>query len=342
MITIRGNKGKPVLIPDQWDELTPELYTAVSGYIYEMVNGRMDVLDFRLKLLESLAGYRRSKQKFTAEEQRTINENLFRISEKIRFCIKPKYHNPEVLDVLAQPLRELLKEKFPFEIYDQKFRAELKMVENLLQYGASIRLGMKKNPMEVLSVFVHEFSSKYNFYFGPYFMIDRNNLAVTDMRAGEFVDAYEYYSLYQRTQHMDYLDRLVFTLYRSDRKSYEPVVQLPKVEFSMGQKYGVFLFFQNLMEYLVNNPLFGILFNRTTDRPAPGISIGMVSTIYNLSAAGYGTKQDIAQLNLADYLSMMVKQMIDAVNQLKTLDKSPTEIAKELEIPVENVLKMQT
>lgn len=335
MIRLKSKYGQ-VEIPDSWDELTQEQYLDVASTLLDLVGGSMDLVDFKLVLLKRLTGYSRSRRRFSDEDTQRINENLFRLAEMLRFPIRPKYENPEVMEVLSEPLRKRLKNLFPFEIFDKQFRGELKMVEGLLKYGAEINFTMKRNPL--LSIIYNDLEMH-----GPFFEVDKNGLASTDIMAGEFVDAYEFYSIYQATGDRLYRRKLCLTLYRQDRSVYTgaetrvpgylgTTIIAPHVE------YAVFLFFQNLLEYLFKSP-YGILFGRSENKTAK-ISLGMISTIYSLAKEGYGTKEDISRLNLADYLNMMIKQVIDAVSSLRSLDKSDTEIASELELPIETIMKL--
>jgi hypothetical protein len=334
MITIKGTPGFKVTIPDSWDELNRDQYVAVAGCLLRLVEGKTDLIDFRLNLLQSLTGYERSRKRFTARDQEQINENLFMLAERLRFPIRPRYENQEVLEVLSESLRQKLKTHFPFEIFDVEFAGELQMVERLLKYSAAINFTMHRNPLTMIKL-------GGIVLYGPYLNIDANNLATTDLMAGEFVDAYEYYSLYQQTLQAEYLDRLCLTLYRTDRKIYDSVQVASANESGMSRniKYGVFLFFQNLMEYLVNSPAYAMLFNRKTDKGGE-ISIGMVGTIFSLSQEGYGSKEEISGWNLADYLNAMLKQLIDAVKQMRGFNKTDTEIAKEFGLPIETIRKI--
>jgi hypothetical protein len=341
MIRITGKSGVALNIPDSWDELTRDQYVAVAGNVLNLVEGKMDLIDFRLNLLQSLTGYERSRKRYNAIEQEQINENLFMLAERLRFPIRPKYETPEVLEVLSEGLREKLKTHFPFEIFDKKYTDELKMVENLLKYSAAINFTMHRELLDVIELPADEFSSKKTLLWGPSIDIDPNGLVATDLVAGEFVDAYEYYGLYQRTLSPDYLDKLCLTLFRTDRKVYDSVKVALAKKFAVNRniKYGVFLFFQNLMEYLVNSPVYGMLFNRKTEKSGE-ISIGMVGTIYSLSQEGYGSKEEISQWNLSDYMNAMLKQLIDAVKQLRGFSKTDLEIAKEFGLPIETIRKI--
>lgn len=334
MIRINGKYGL-IEIPDCWEELSEDQYLAVSGILLNLTGGNMDLIDLRLNLLKALTGYSRSKERFSQEDQERIDENLYLLSEMVRFPIRPKYENMEVMEVLSEPLRDKLRTHFPFEIYDKKYLGELKMVEGLLKYGASINFNMKRNPLlsfRHLETVLH----------GPFFECDRKGLAITDMTAGEFVDAYEYYSLYLSTQDELYMRKMCLTLYRENRAVYGNESRIPgmlaTVPIDARVQYAVFLFFQNFMEYLVKSP-YGLLFGKS-EKKSEGISLGMISTIYSLSKEGYGTTQEISRLNLADYLNMLLKQLIDAVKSLRSLKKTDTQIAEELEINYETVRRI--
>lgn len=335
MITVVA-RNKTINIPDSWEELAPVQYVATVELLFELIEGRLSILEFRLRLLKELTGYKRSKKRYDAETIEQINSNLFVLSERLNFPLKPVYHNPELLDVVSEELKKILLNNFIFDIPQVTvYEDELAMIRSRLNYSVAIHLNMRKNPLpsvETYDAILH----------GPVFNIDKNGLVDTDIVAQEYVDAMGFYILYQKTKKEDFLDRLVASLYRPEREKYDSFQCQQRLIYiqclDINTRKGILLFFQNIQEYFLNHPVYGILFQGKEDKNV--ISLGMENTIYNLSKEGYGTKNEISRLRLDDYLGMLLKMLIDSVKNLRALDKNNQEIASQLHLQIETVMQI--
>lgn len=335
MIEIR-HKKKEIQIPDRWEELTPDQYLSVAGLLFDFFEKKLNLYDFKIELLKKLTNYKRSKKKFSIDTQEQINNNLWLLADQLSFPVKPVYKNLELIDVLDPRLQKRLQKKFPFEIYDPEFMPELEMVMTRLDYSPVVNFNMKKNLLP---------SFKYNktIYQGPVFNIDRNLVVETDMTTLEFIDSYTYFRLFVKNGDEKYLRNLVSVLYRPDRSKYSTFDTQKRSDSLIGIDPGVlqavFLFFENLKEYLVHLSPYKLIFSGTeTDKKK--ISLGISDTLYGLCKAGYGSKDEISNMGLNDYLNLLLKQIIDAIESLRQMKKKDTEIAMELKLPVEIIMQI--
>ena len=335
MIEIK-HKKKVIQIPDRWEELTPDQYLSVANLLFVFFENKSNLYDLKIELLKKLTNYKRSKKKFSIEDQETINDNLWLLADQLHFPVKPVYKNPELLEVLDPRLQEKLNERFPFEIYDPEFLPELEMVMYKLDYSPVINFNMKKNLLPA-------FEYNYITYQGPVFNIDSNMIVETDMITLEFIDAYTYFRLFVKNNDIKYLRNMVSVLYRTDRKTYSTFETQKRADNLMGIDPGVlkavFLFFENVKEYLVHLSPYRLIFSGTeTDNKK--ITLGISDTIYGLCKAGYGSKDEISNMGLSDYLNLLMKQIIDAVHTLRDMKKKDHEIADKLKLPIDIIIQI--
>jgi hypothetical protein len=333
-----------VKIHDQWSELTQAEYVGVCGVIAQIQAGELSFFDARLKLLEVLTGYKRSKKRYSADDQQQINDNLSILAGMIRFVFKPEYTNTEILDVLTPDLRTLLHSQFPFEISDSQHVQQLKTVGELLKYRIAINLDVQRN-------YIPELTYPTGTFYGPLWQVDENNILTTDILADEYIDALDYYKLYHQTQNPIYLQGLAAALYRPNRKKYDSVEVQKNAYQTPSQPevlLGIYYFFQGIQEYLVNKSAWHILFAKANS-PTPDsyrgtanskISLGMVEHLYSLSKEGYGSREQLGLLNLKDMLNLMFKQLQDTVGTLRSYKLKDYQIAQKLQLSIEIIQQL--
>jgi hypothetical protein len=86
-----------------------------------------------------------------------------------------------------------------------------------------------------------------------------------------------------------------------------------------------------MMHYLRRQHPYHILFGKAADADEITINAGANEAIYTL-AKDYGNINDMVRMPVADYLNLLVKQITDAVKMMRSMDKKPAEIAKELKL----------
>lgn len=344
MIEIKSKKGK-VSIPNEWGELSQEQYLDIMALIYThpvRTNADMDMFEFRLRLLNLLSGYARSNKKYSPDDQEDINSLLYILAAKMTFVYRPYYSETEIFEVMSEDLAEKLKTNFPYDLSVTDYADEILQFEDLIKCTPVINYNMKQNPLAVLKIkrpWKRSLKIK-----GPVFDIDPLGVAITNITAGEYVDAQEYYQLYNSTREDRYLKALCFVFYRS----YSGVYDVAKSQAQLKQNpeidslffLGFYSFFQNIQEYFFTHPVFKILYTSTETTPKNRISLGNAESIYNAAANGYGNIEQIKNLNLADYMSLMVKDIKDGVATLRGHKKKDHEIAKALNLPIEIIKQL--
>lgn len=333
------NNNQQIAIADRWADLSREEYISVVSLLHELTTGKSTLLRFRLRLLQVLTGYKRSKKRFNDDQAEIINNNLVILADMLTFPLIPNYQNPEYLEVLSPALQKKLKTTFPQEIYEAEYIYEIAMIAHKLECSISINLDFRCNPLPYINI-------DENMWYGPDFSVDKNRVVQTDMIALEFIDASEFAELYYATKDENYLDNLVSVLYRQKRENYSThrsmrnakyIKQLPYAE-----KFGVILFFQSVVYYLSTHPQYGILYRKPENNESgkAKIDLGSGDVIAQLTKDGFGTREEIENLPLGDYFTLLLKQIIDAVKNMRNAEIKEHEIAQRLGISIETVQKI--
>jgi hypothetical protein len=328
------NNGK-IKVPDSWAELNSSQFAQVASFIFLYLTGQVDLPMFRLLVFKCLTGYKRSRKRYSKDEQERINTNLYILSEKITFAIRPEYDQNEVYNLLSPGLQELLKTHFPIEIFDAKYREELDRVISLLVYHAAINYDISFNPLPVIRI------GKKVFY-GPVFTLDKRRVLSTNLTVGEYFDAREYLVLFEKTNDAAYLDNIVSIFYRPDRNSYNTFEAQQNAKLVAGanvtEKFGVWLLFCSWQYYFTTHPYYSLLFTGNDYTPDK-INLGAGESIYNLSTEGYGDLKNVMQMNICDYFNIKIKGLKGSIQSLRDMGKKDYEIAKVMNLPVSVVSK---
>lgn len=100
----------PILLPECWEDLTPEQYVYTVTRLLELMAHQCTLVDFHIALLLKFTGYRPSiRLRPTRPEVKVvINENLVRLSELITFPLRTGHKGTEVNNLFRRnPLPEI-------------------------------------------------------------------------------------------------------------------------------------------------------------------------------------------------------------------------------------------
>jgi len=328
---------KGVFIPQAWHELTAKQVTCAFELLEGFIRGEITLWDVKVSLLAYITNYKPDDKTRTAEEREMIACNFSLMAEHLGFLVRPVYHNPELFEVLSPELQKMIPNKFPFEIYDEKYRAEIDMIKGMLKYSAEINTDMHKNIIPAID-------TDNGTMTGPVFDIDSYGVVKTDIRAAEYVDAYDFHKLYQTTRNEEYLNTFLAVLYRKNRlKPYSTFdAQQRASDFAHVDKYtkqAVFMWFHGLLEYFYERSPFAMLFNKQDD--AEGFNLGMSNSIYSISAKGYGSKKEVENFLISDYFAIQLREVVEAVRTMKAYDKPIQEIERETGLKGDIILKIK-
>lgn len=333
-------------VENRWADLSPMQFVEAVNLTNQFVNGAITDLDeYRLRLLEMLSGYKRRTKRSKHADQ--INENLYRISEQLNFAILPDVGPPEVLDFFSPKLRELLETRFPWEIHEPEHVAQMRTVQRIMTVNFKVNFNLEKNPLP----FIRKGDELFK---GPVFTTENGDLE-TNLKAGPYLDASEYFNAYAETKNEKYLERFLTTLYITS----EPTVPLtegdedppaggdgggsgvnipnfsdPKTRDALTM---LFIFIQ---QTFATDPVFSILFQHNENTGTGKLHLGSDEAIGQLVEAGYGNHNEVASLDVRTFFNYQIMFIRKNVESLRSMKKSPGEISKLLNLPVAVLQKL--
>lgn len=91
--------------------------------------------------------------------------------------------------------------------------------------------------------------------------------------------------------------------------------------------------FEALVNFLYTRTAFSLL-AQFKPKPQSPIATTMADTLYDLATEGYGTVEQVEQLNVITFLSIMRKKTIDTVRSMRSMELSTPEIAARTSLPL--------
>lgn len=319
-----------------WEDLSPIQFIETVDLTNRFLSGEFTLEEYRLRLLEMLTGYKRKRKPATRNPQpetiETINENLFLISEQLNFAIRPKVGPDEVLEFFTPELREALKTRFPWEIHEPELLDQLLRMKNQMEVQYDLNFNIVRNPLKYLKFGTTVLE-------GPVFEATADELTTT-LKAGEYLDAHEYFRAFSQNRDKKYLDRMILCLYHPIE---DPLGEPVEPDFADEKvKNAIAFVFLFIEQTLVNDPVFSILYqhNDKEYRVSPKLDIGPDAAIGQLVSAGFGSHDAIVNLDIRTFFNYQVLLIKRNVETLRGYGKKANEIAKELNLPIETVQKL--
>jgi hypothetical protein len=154
--------------------------------------------------------------------------------------------------------------------------------------------------------------------------------------------------MYSNTQSDESLDLLaaVFLSCHTERSrsaySTDQIIALSQTlkDLPIGIKYGCYLQFTALMQFILEKTDYGIMWSGDYDGDDGKIKTGLSSLIYSIVKKGYGDKNKISKLPLFEALDIHLNELIISVKELKGMDKKEDEIASLLGLSKEVIQKI--
>lgn len=209
-------------------------------------------------------------------------------------------------DIMAENLFRLSDYvKFPYVITENEDGSRTASV--MVNLCRNLLPDIKKNP-------------GYIFCITPEGMVDCN------ITAEQYVDTLDLMELYTSSRKDDVLDNLFRTLYPGCRS------------VSRDFKVAVYYNFRGILEWIKKLPDFSLIFSSGTRKKTGNNPLGLSASIFTLSKSGYGTLQEIKNLDLLSYLGALVQLNIDGILSLQSAGLKPGAIAEKMNLPLECIL----
>ena len=163
---------------------------------------------------------------------------------------------------------------------------------------------------------------------GYIFHYDQSGKVDCDITAERYVDCLSLMQAWQKSKVPTALESMVRTLYPGIRK------------VTPDDALAVYYNFRGILSWIRAIPAYRLLFT-----PSEGGDqgkknpIGLASSIYSLSKAGYGPIESVKDLPLFDYLDILLQQSIESIRTLAASGMKPVQVAERLGLPTDLVLE---
>lgn len=307
-------KGTEYSIPNCWEEVHPANFIKLLQDVELMASGRLSVGMVRVRYVCNCMGWKLNR--FRSPE---AIQNLAWIAEQVTFPFTIEYpDNDAALQDLDNETQKLCKRIAPYRLKGVGISRYL----HRLPYKYVLDSCFCAQLVPVIEANDQIYSSySINTSFG--------NLTCS-LTALQFIEARKVES-----GHTDLLPLLAAILYYPGRYSSEGAQRLAFEFVNLPRELlqAVAFNFRSFVNFLFSKTEYRLLTAITTDHKS-AISTGALESLYNLSADGFGTVNDVEQMNILQYLTIIRKKLIESVRSLHAAKMQPAEIEKETGLPL--------
>ncbi len=181
-------------------------------------------------------------------------------------------------------------------------------------------------------------------YAGKIFNLDIT--AKTDIRAKEFVDAFDlysaYYSLTAPEDKEECLNQLCAILYPACPDHHRNLVsgQIERMrQLDSNKKRLILSWFSGIVNFYTTHPVYSLLFygKKDGENSDEKVKLGMNEVALYLTKEGYG---NVDAMPLNDYFDAQIKSLKDTINKALSAKIKPLELTRQTGIPVSTIMKL--
>ena len=309
-VTIKNVEHK---IPNSWDALNDKQFTYLMGLINQVSEGKLSVGVSKVKYVAYVLGIELNRK--TGED---LLATLTVIAEKVTFIYKIVYEG-DVMKNLPDDVYKLAQQMPPERLPDSVYKKILLQKE----YKYVVSDCFCHNPLPELTI-------DNKVYQG--YHINTGYAAITcDLTAIQFVEAQ--YLLADPDQ----WPLLASVLYREAGREYDSnyahhqariFEQLPPATLQ-----GIVIVFQAFCNYLFTKTNYKILTQGREVKKA--ISLGGLEALYGLTNDGLGDINTVQKMDVIQYLTILRKKTIEAVQSLHAAKMEKVDISSETGLPLD-------
>ena len=304
-------KEKKYSLPNSWEDLTPELYLAVIRDIDSLSSGEIPPAMVNVNYLCHYFGW--IPRKLVKKDL----SNLAWLAEQVDFIFNIEYpEEDEVLSELSTEERMLCK-KVPPE------RLSLPIAKYLvkLPYKFVLNGVFCAQLLPVIKVGHEEFQS--------YKITNRLGALTTSLTALQYIEARNISGTKEQ------LPLLAAILYHPGPYDSESAHLLAEKfqTISPDILQGIAFNFQAFTNWLFLNTEYKLL-TVGEDTHHNVITTGALESLYNLASDGYGSVEQVENMNLLKYLTLIRKKLIDTVRSMHANEMKLTDIASDTGLPI--------
>lgn len=313
-------KNRVFSIPNGWEQLPPVLYLQLVKDILRMSRGELSPAMLRVNYVCNAMGWLPDRIK--DEEALT---NLAMLSEQVDFILNIAYpDNDAALADLDADTRKLFKKKAPEKVLGNTMAQYLRRLDYryciddcwCAQLIPFIQMGKNLGRKKILKGYAVNTSF---------------NVLSCSLTALQYIEAR---NLLDHTESLPLMAAILYS--NPDTKYSSYLAHQRATEFaslSTELLYGIMLNFRALNNYLFTRTDFSLLTaSRLEEKKL--ISTGALESLYNLSADGYGSAEEVEQMNIIQYLTILRKKIIESVRSMHAAEMKITDIEKETGLPI--------
>lgn len=313
--------GKPNKFPNKWEELTPVQFIQVVFLIMQYKIGEMSIKELQLRLYLELAGI--NNRKILKKSYEWMQENIFKHLGKMSFIFMHIYKD-ERFELLSESMKKKLEKVMPEEINDPEA-----VIARTFEKVTDIDLCFAKQLIPNIYIGLKSYAG-YNFHI-------KSGVLNTSMTAEQYIDAVNTLSEYSQTKNVDSLNLLCSILYCTPYSSSSAIVQVGKfAKLDDLAKGAIILNFEAIITWLTTKTKYKVLFSPAGKKSEKNI-LGMGTILYSLVEKGYGKLDEIGNINLIAFFDLMLKNLQDAAQEMKSSKMKDTEIADALNITLDTL-----
>lgn len=307
-------KGTEYSIPNCWEQVHPDNFIKLLQDVELMASGRLSVGMVRVRYVCNCMGWKLNRFHSTEAIQ-----NLAWIAEQITFPFIIQYPDN---DAALQDL-------------DANTRSLCKRIDPSRLKGVGISRYLQRLPYKYMldscfcAQLVPTFEAIGKFY-SAYKINSSFGQLTCSLTALQFIEARKV-----AAGNPDLLPLLAAILYYPGRYSSEGAQQLALDFANLPSKLlkAIAFNFRAFVNFLFSKTEYRLLTAVNADHES-AISTGALESLYNLSADGFGTANDVEQMNLLQYLTIIRKKLIESVRSLYATKMQLADIEKETGLPI--------
>lgn len=310
-------KEKKFTLSNSWEELSPEQYEALISDVQLFAEGKLSAAMVKVNYVCRSLGIQR---KHIKDEDAVCN--LAWLSEQVTFPFVIVYPDN---DAALEGLDPEMKTKFKRIPPERMNGHALARYLSKLEYSFALDGSFCAQLVPVIKVGAKLYKG---------YKIDASfNVLTCSLTALQYIEAREVMAA-------NNLPLLAAILYSSQPYSSDNAQQLA-AEFnklSQSTLQAIAFNFMAFNNFLFKKTDYSILTEGSSENKP--ISTGALESLYNLSADGLGNSDEVEQMNLIKYLTIMRKKLIESVKSLKAANMDNAKISEETGLPIHLITKI--
>jgi hypothetical protein len=301
-------------IPNSWDTLTPDLYLFVINLLDRYSAGKISYVLLRMYYVCRASGWRLSRLK---ESDPDVMANIFMLSCKVSFIFETKYPDG-VTDGLS-----------PTELELAKANNLSALPEHLQRY-----LNRYTPTFVLKSCFCAQLVPTLRvsgmLYTGYRISTAFGGLTCS-LRALQYIEAS---ATAGKKEMLPLLAAILYFPGKYDSEKAQELAGSFKKNLLPSTLEGISFNFSCINNFIFTQTPFALLAQGKA-KTASSIATGAIESLYNLSADGLGDNEEIEQMDIIKFLTILRKKTIESIQEMNEMEMKITDIAGKTGYPLE-------